>query len=235
MNGNRAGGIIFSGTNRVVYLSANNGLAVDHILYPSASLPPAIATQPASSVVYTGASNVVFTVGVSGVPPFGYRWFFQSNFISNATNSSYTVPLAVDAAAGAYHVVITNLGGAITSVVANLTLLPTLNSSLTAIAWELPAGSRPYMSTTDSSQRSFAFNPATSNLLVVSRSQTNAVIVLDALTGAEKNGLAIDTSVVSGGTFTLNQIAVTDDGVVLGANLTTAAATPPVQHLPLGQ
>ncbi len=226
VNGNRAGGISFSGTNRIVYLSANNGLAMDQILFPSGSLPPTISGQPASTAVYSGASNVVFTVGISGVPPFGYRWFFQSNFISNATNSSYTVPLAVDAAAGAYHVVVTNFGGAVTSVVANLTLLPTLNSTLSAIAWELPAGSKPYLSTSDSSQRSLAFNPATSNLLVVSRAQTNAVIVLNALTGAEKHGLAIDASVVSGGTFALNQIAVTDDGVVLGANLTTAAASP---------
>jgi hypothetical protein len=91
--------------------------------------------------------------------------------------------------------------------------------------WNLPPGSRPYL-TTDNTQRGLAYNPVNNHLLLVSRAPTNSIRVLDADTGADLWTMNVDTNIVllppSGGTFSLNMVEVTEDGAVYACNLTQA-------------
>lgn len=85
----------------------------------------------------------------------------------------------------------------------------------------------------DNLSRGMAYNPASGHVLVVSRTQvpdygtnvfgTNSIFILDSATGGVLGKLPYDTSVISGGTFVINMIGVTDDGVIYVGNLTTDA------------
>lgn len=78
--------------------------------------------------------------------------------------------------------------------------------------------------TTGNTERGVAFNPATTNLLVASRAGGLNVVVLDAATGAELR--ALNTDGIAGGTFPINLIGVSDDGVVYAGNLSTSTTAP---------
>lgn len=90
--------------------------------------------------------------------------------------------------------------------------------------WSVAAGSptHPFLAN-DNTTRGLAYNPVTGHLLVVSRTSSNAVYVLDGATGAVLGTLPYDTNVISGGTFHVNLVGVTDDGVIYVGNLTTDA------------
>ena len=65
--------------------------------------------------------------------------------------------------------------------------------------------------------RSMAFNKATGHLLVVSRIGGSYIYVLDAATGDSLG--TVSTAGVSGGTYHINQVAVTDDGQIFVCGL----------------
>jgi hypothetical protein len=90
--------------------------------------------------------------------------------------------------------------------------------------WSVAAGSptHPFLQDDDRT-RGLAYNPVTGHVLVVSRTSSNAVYVLDGATGAILGTLPYDTNVISGGTFHVNLVGVTDDGVIYVGNLTTDA------------
>jgi WD40 repeat protein len=92
-------------------------------------------------------------------------------------------------------------------------------------AWRLATGSRTYLAN-DNSTRSIAWSPLTGNLLVASRSggATN-IYVLDGNTGAFLFTLQPPAGGYVGGTFTLNQVVVADDGTVYAGNLTDDGTT----------
>ncbi len=79
-----------------------------------------------------------------------------------------------------------------------------------------------WLSPTASTERGLAYGLINNNhrLYVVSRPN---VLILDAQTGDVVGNLNI--SGISGGTFTLNDVEVTDDGKIIAANLTTNAST----------
>jgi len=81
-----------------------------------------------------------------------------------------------------------------------------------------------WFSPTASTERGLAYGLVNNNhrLYVVSRPN---VLILDAQTGDVVGSLSI--SGITGGTFTLNDVEVTDDGKIIAANLTTNAQTSP--------
>ena len=90
--------------------------------------------------------------------------------------------------------------------------------------WNLLPGQRSYL-TTGTEQRGLSYNPTTDHLILVNRSGAISVHVLDAQTGDEIG--ALNTSIVSGGTFALSKVAVADDGAIYAANFgTIGSATP---------
>jgi len=89
---------------------------------------------------------------------------------------------------------------------------------MTTPSWSVAPNSRPYL-TTDSGQRGMAFNPTTLNLLLATRTPSNAIIVLSPTDGSEQYVLGNDPSIITGGTLPLNAVGASDDGQIFGANV----------------
>jgi len=110
--------------------------AVDHTFAGSAFAPeqhftlvgPTINSQPSSQTNITG--TVSFTVAADGTKPVSYQWYGNgaiiedSARISGATSTNLTISNVQGPDLGNYYVVVGNLCGSITSIVANLTTLP---------------------------------------------------------------------------------------------------------------
>lgn len=80
-------------------------------------------------------------------------------------------------------------------------------------------------------ERGMAYNPATGNVLVLSRlgdpNVEKAFRILDGQTGADKGFIDFNSTIVTGGLFTRNMIGVSDDGVIYMTNLTTNTTNDP--------
>jgi hypothetical protein len=85
--------------------------------------PPAILGQPQSLTTNLGAT-VAFSVLADGTVPLGYQWLFNGKMISETTTNSYTITNVQPANSGGYTVIVTNLAGSATSVVALLVIRP---------------------------------------------------------------------------------------------------------------
>jgi PA14 domain-containing protein/CotH protein/Big-like domain-containing protein/chitobiase/beta-hexosaminidase-like protein/lamin tail-like protein/Ig-like domain-containing protein len=84
-------------------------------------IEPYITRQPASQSAEE-SSTAIFTVTAEGTQPMRYQWRFEGTNISNATNATLALANVAASQAGDYLVVITNAAGAVTSMVATLTI-----------------------------------------------------------------------------------------------------------------
>jgi Domain of unknown function (DUF4623) len=207
----------------LVALGVNNGLMVCQVNTNFVSLPR-ILTQPASATSYVG-TFANFSVVADSTSGLSYQWYHNGEIVTNATDATLALTNLETNQAGLYTVRVFNSGGYRESAPATLAVLVPYTTAQMTNIWSLAPGSRSYLNT-DYAEYGMAFNPATSNLLVISLQTGSPVIaVLDALTGDEKHFL--DVSVVSGGAKALHKIDVADDGVVYAGNLTSASATTP--------
>jgi hypothetical protein len=207
----------------LVALGVNNGLMVCQVNTNFVSIPR-ILTQPASASAFVGTS-ASFSVVADSTSGLTYQWYHNGEMVTNATDATYSLTNLETNQAGIYTVRVFNAGGYRDSSPATLTVLVPYTTGQITNIWTLAPGSRSYLNT-DYKEYGMAFNPATSNLLVISLETGSPVIaVLDALTGDERRFL--DTSIVFGGSKVLHKIDVADDGVVYAANLTSASATTP--------
>lgn len=187
---------------------------------------------PASQTLYA-ESTALFSAVVNGAPPLVYQWYFFgtnnafTNVVVGATNATLALTKITANSVGVYALFVTNAFGVAWSSNATLAaVLPLYNTAQATNLWTVPLGSRSYLSTNVALnlERGLAFNPATTNLLLVSRGEVSgfSVVSLNPLTGAENYFL--DTNGIGGGTFPINMIRAASDGAVYAANLTTAAA-----------
>ena len=84
-------------------------------------LGPTITDQPDSLTIVSG-QTANFSVAATGTPPLSYQWRFNGANIANETNTSLAVNNATIANAGDYDVIVSNMSGSVTSVVAVLTV-----------------------------------------------------------------------------------------------------------------
>jgi PKD repeat protein len=85
------------------------------------NVPPSISPQPVGATVAQG-TPVTFTTGATGTVPLSFQWRFGGSNISGATLTSLSIPSPQCGDAGNYDVVVTNVGGSITSSVAVLSV-----------------------------------------------------------------------------------------------------------------
>jgi Leucine-rich repeat (LRR) protein len=97
------------------------GSATSVVATLTVNVPPTISGPPQGLTVNQG-HNATFTVSATGTAPLGYQWRFGAVNIAGATASNYTRVSAQPADVGNYDVVVTNVAGATTSVVATLTV-----------------------------------------------------------------------------------------------------------------
>lgn len=113
--------------------SADSGLAQHMAVLKDFSVPvsgtnppvvPVISQQPQSQTVAVGAV-ASFSVAAGGTAPLSYQWRYNGTNISGANTNLYLLLNAQTTNNGGYTVVITNIAGAVTSSVANLTVTNT--------------------------------------------------------------------------------------------------------------
>lgn len=115
-----SGSVAFGSTN-VYALNSDNGLVAFTIAEGSSALPPLVFGDPTNRLVQV-SSNTVFTVGADGSEPLKYQWQYNGADLADATNASLALTNVAISDAGSYRVVVTNNYGAVTSVVAQLTV-----------------------------------------------------------------------------------------------------------------
>jgi hypothetical protein len=96
------------------------------------TVSPTIAVQPRSQSVSLGA-NPVFRVTATGTPPLSFQWHCNNAPAEAATNGTLALTNVTLTQAGAYFVIVSNGGGAITSAVAVLTVDPTFTKITTGL------------------------------------------------------------------------------------------------------
>jgi len=84
--------------------------------------PPTITAQPQSLAVNQGQS-AVFSVTASGTTPLSYQWRFSGTNLAEPPTPTLTRTNVQPADAGNYDVVVTNIAGSVTSLVATLTVI----------------------------------------------------------------------------------------------------------------
>ncbi len=92
-------------------------------------IPPSLATQPQSAtVIQGGATN--FTVLANGTAPLSYQWLRNGTALGGQTAATLAMSSIVSNQSGGYSVLVSNVAGSVTSVVATLTVLvpPTITS-----------------------------------------------------------------------------------------------------------
>lgn len=225
-NGNGVGSVDF-GLDRLVAIDTQNGVLACRVKKVTVVTPPEITAQPTDVTVLQGGRSTL-TTAATGTKPLFFQWFFNDAPLAAQTNASLTLTNIQPSNAGSYFTIITNSAGSVTSLVAKVSVSPLVQSDAMTPLWTLSVGDRPYL-VEDNAHRGMAFNPATTNLLVVSRTMGSTnIYVLDALTGADKNMLnalgSDGLNIIVGGTYPINMVGVADDGVVYAANMTTAGS-----------
>ena len=91
------------------------------VVFVLGTLPlPVITTQPASRAVIPG-DRVMFSVAATN-GPLNFQWQFEGTNIAGANNATFVLNNVQQGLAGPYDVVVSNPSGAVTSLVATLTV-----------------------------------------------------------------------------------------------------------------
>jgi hypothetical protein len=209
--------------DKIVSISAQNGIVAYKLYYVTNAIPPTITGQPAGTTNLQGGF-ATFTVSANGTQPLRYQWYLNStaNPIAGATTNVLTITNLTSANNGNYFVVVTNSALTANSKTSSLAFLAVSNSVLST--WLTPlytvaTGSRNYLAD-DANQRGLAYNSASNHLLVTSRTPGNAIYVLNADTGADIRSMNM-TGITGGNGNPLNLIGVGNDGAVYACNLET--------------
>ncbi len=105
----------------VVTVSNSDGSVTSAPATLTVNSPPTINQHPQSQAVNAG-QNAVFTVSAAGSGSLRYQWRKNGQNIPNAINSFYGITSAQPSDAGNYDVIVTNNFGAVTSLVAVLSV-----------------------------------------------------------------------------------------------------------------
>jgi hypothetical protein len=171
--------------------------------------------------VASGIRNPLSTTDILDVTVVGQETVVaQTATLSDRANANATGDLTYDRANNQLIVMATNHGvGAF-----NLDVL--LPEVLADAEWKIQAGDRAWFQN-DNATRGADYNPATDNVIVVSRTGGLNMRILHAGTGEELG--MMNVSGITGGTFVLSEIAITEDGQIFGANLTVNPVDSPVR------
>lgn len=125
---------------RKLLLLANVVLGLLALSAKAATTAPSITTQPAS-VTAAVSTTPSMTVSAGGTTPLKYQWYSGGAALANATNASLSFPNVQSSQAAGYQVVITNSAGAVTSVVATLSVYQAVAITQQPVGQTVLAGS----------------------------------------------------------------------------------------------
>ena len=113
--------------------SVDSGMAT--LSFP---IPPLVTAPPVDATVKL-AQAASFVVTAMGDAPLWYLWYFNEVILTGETNRTFAIARTKAVDAAGYHVVITNLYGAVTSTVAMLTIHLPLNAPRPVVTITSPA------------------------------------------------------------------------------------------------
>ena len=87
-------------------------------------LSPIRLLNPLSDQVLSRGSTVAWSVTALGIPPFAYQWWKDGVPLADATNSRLSLTARTFADSGKYWLTVSNSAGAVTSRVAQVTVVP---------------------------------------------------------------------------------------------------------------
>ncbi|MBK7997675.1 MAG: immunoglobulin domain-containing protein [Verrucomicrobia bacterium] len=160
------------------------------------AVAPVITSQPESQTVADG-TDVSFSVTATGTEPLSYRWKRGSATVAGATNATLQVSNVVPGLAGDYLVVVSNTAGAVTSVVAVLTVetvAPTITQQ--PESQTVTDGSNVTFSVTVSGSRPMQYQWAVGGVNI--SNATNATLSLSNVTFSAAGNYTVTASNVSG-------------------------------------
>lgn len=210
--------------DRIAAVATQNGLQGARIYISTAVVPPTFLTSPASVTIVQGG-YATLSGTADGTRPIGYQWLFNgAPLASGATNATLNLTNVTPAQAGAYTLVASNVAGVASSPPATVSVTPTVLSDVLTPLWRLAPGDAFYLAN-DNNQRGLAYRAQSDHVIVVSRTPTNGVHVLDGATGNYLYSLKWDAGLITGGTFAVNLVAVDEEGIIYVGNLTTSGNT----------
>jgi hypothetical protein len=223
--------VVAFGAGYLFALDSNNGIRAFRI-NTEYTIAVSILSHPTNRTVLAGASVTFISIS-AGTPRFP-QWRLNGTNLADGPNvigaasSMLTLQNVTASDSGSYSLFVSNTLGSAISSNAVLTVMPAPNTAQMTNVWTLLPFSRTYLGT-NSTERGMAYNPVTTNLLLVSRNPFERVVVLDVATGAEKRFLNVTGvgSTTAGVVLGLNAIGVADDGAVYAANLAVNATTTP--------
>jgi uncharacterized repeat protein (TIGR01451 family) len=183
---------------------------------------PALTTPPEGQTKCAGAT-ATFTVVATGTAPLSYQWYFNEiTAVTGATADTLSLPNVQVGQAGNYTVVVTNLEGAVTSVVA--VLVVNANPTVTVNSETICAGGTATLTaTTSAASPTYSWSPggATTASIQVSPTSTTvySVTVTDGTTTCSASG---------SGTVTVNPlptVTVNSTTICVGDSATLTATT----------
>jgi hypothetical protein len=148
------GGLFYDGSiGQVAYFTNNLTAAQIQQVFSAANVPPIVHLQPTNSVLaggYSAGVNLAFPTTVSGSSPISYQWYSTNGTaISGQTGGSLLFTNSTQAESGSYYLVATNLYGAATSAVVNLTVFgPPVITQASPAQLQVFLGSSPVLSMT---------------------------------------------------------------------------------------
>jgi hypothetical protein len=222
-NPNLVGSVDVAGA-RIYAVDTQNGVVAAQILTSSTPVVPTIAFQPASQTVVEGGYTSL-SAAATGTRPIRYRWELDGAPIPGATNTTLLLTNITLAQAGSYRLIAENTAGAATSSAAIITVTPAVLSHTLPQLWKRSPGELPFLNDSDNNHRGLAYNALSGHLLVVSRTGSNAVHILEANTGNYLGALNPGSGLIAGGTLALNLVCVSEDGFIYAGNLTTNGTT----------
>jgi hypothetical protein len=222
-NPNLVGGVDIAG-GRVYAVDTQNGVVAAQIITSTTPVPPTIALQPAGQTVVQGGYTSL-SAAATGSRPINYHWEFNTVPIPDATNTTLLFTNITLAQAGSYRLIAENAAGSAASGAAVITVTPAVLSGALTQLWKRSPGELPFLNDSDNNHRGIAYNPLSGHLLVVSRTGSNAVHILEANTGNYLGALNPGAGLIAGGTLVLNLVSVSEDGFIYAGNLTTNGTT----------
>jgi len=226
-------GLVDIQNEHFVFTEPNNGIMLFKFAGIITNTPPSVGAASGGGTFVEGWSPVTLSVLAGGTDPLSYQWYkddgLSTNAIGGANADSYDLGAADLADEALYFCIVTNNYGSATSGVAGVTVLPGGYSSVASNLWTVAVGSRPYL-TTGNTERGMAYDAVSNLVLVVSRTPSNMVALVDADTGADVG--ALDTSLLNApanptpdGFYDVNMVGVADDGAIYVCNMILSGAS----------
>ena len=134
-----------AGNLNPLVLALTNSTLITANFAPGSPTNPPVITQPPLSRTLSAGADTLLSFALTGDGPLSYQWRFSGSALNGATNPTLALNGITAAQAGLYNIVVTGLGGAVTSAPASVALfgmqlIPAVNRPCPCSCSTAPSG-----------------------------------------------------------------------------------------------